>query len=118
MTSPLYEMYVYVDPDTRAVASIQMNSSLGLSVRQDGEWVPVEDGDVALDYQNNGFIVYEFDSEKDDSELSDNPTDAEADAWKPALIALFDEGDAKEEDAKKYGHLVSDADGEFPSTGE
>lgn len=107
-----FDVHVYIDPETREVAGVYAYSFLGMSVRDNGEWVPAERDETRAD-EFTRFIDYEIDWNVDYEPVGDNPDE---ELPEHQIVEAYDNDTLTWEMLKKYCVLVHDQYGVGPGT--
>lgn len=105
-----FNIYAYVDPESREVDAVWAYSLLGISERnaETAQWETVAgDDERILDTQD--FITYKVDWDNQDS--FDKKTN------KSLVVDLFDKGELTEEYLKDNAIFVKDENGQNPNQG-
>lgn len=99
-----FDIFTYVNPETREVDEMYAFSPLGIFRREDGEWNPVTREESNLG-ELAGHIAYDVDWSIDPEPMDEYPED---DLTEHQLVELFDNEEITEDLVKQYSVLYSD----------
>lgn len=104
----LFDVHLYVNPQTLEVEGLFAFTFLGMAVRDGGDWVPVRRAETRLD-EFTRFIDYEIDWDVDYKPLKDFPKGEMPPEHD--IVLAYDNDTLTWEMIKKYCYLVSDENG-------
>ena len=111
----LFDVHLFIDPETMEVAGMYAYSYFGISERRDSDWIPVSRKESRLD-EFTRFIDYGIDWDVDHKPISELADDEEL--TEHDLVLAFDKDEITWEMIDKFCFLVHDENGERPSTGD
>lgn len=106
-----FDVHVYIDPNTREVAGLYAYSFFGMSVRDNGDWVPATRSETRAD-EFTHFIDYEIDWSVDYEPVGDSPSD---EIQEHQIVEAYDNDTLTWEMIRKYCVLVHDQNGVAPT---
>lgn len=91
---------------------------LGMSLRQDGDWQPVNRSDIQDDLVKwyGGYRIYDIDWNLGDVELLGDMDDDDDDWSEHEIIDMFDKGSVTEDQILPWVILIQDENGKNPNS--
>jgi hypothetical protein len=103
--SSIVDIWFYVNPETEVIDGVYCFSLLGITKRQDKEWVPVTREESGIN-DLSGDDVYQFDWESDDTVMTEDFDFDSYDENTPDPVKLYDEGSLTLEELQNTSDLI------------